>query len=394
MSRFTRRMIAAGLAIMLATGVASAADPVRIGVLFAFSGPFTSAGKQVETAIRLFQEDRGTSVAGRQVEFILRDTTGPAPDVAVRLATELITRDHVDILSGLDFTPNAMAVAGVSNRAGTPAVSMNASGLAFLKVAKLGVRLSFTLPQQVVPLADWAAKNGISRVYSIVAGFAPGIEAEEAFTKAFKDHGGTMVGAVRVPLSNPDFSPYLQRVRDAHPDAVFVFLPAGGGDLPAAFFRAFAEAGLAKMGIKVIGTGATDESTMDAIGDSALGVVTAFHYSSAHDSPANLNFVRRFEAATGGQLRPTFTAAQAYDTLTAIYRAIEAQNGRVTAQGTIEALRGMTFEGLRGSVSIDQTGEIVQTIYIREVRKVDGRLQNIEFDSYPAIGGLGYPQAK
>jgi ABC-type branched-chain amino acid transport systems, periplasmic component len=389
MSGIRKLIGTASLAAGLAWGGLAAADPIKIGLLYAFSGPFAAAGMQVETALQLFLEDRGNTVAGQEVEFILRDTTGPAPDVAVRLATELITRDRVDIVTGLDFSPNAMAVASVSNRAGIPAISMNASTLAFIAQAQYGARTAFTLPQQVVPLATWSLGNDISRVYSLVADFAPGLEAESAFGETFTAGGGEIIGSVRVPIANPDFAPYMQRIREAGPDAVFVFLPAGGGDLPTLFFRAFAESGLAADGVRIIGTGETDESTIDTLGDAAVGAITAFHYSSSHDSPENLDFVRRFEAATGGRLRATFAAAQAYDTFGAIYDAIEAQNGEVTPEGTLAQLRGHSFNGLRGQFSISDAGEIVQTIYIREVQRVDGRLENIEFDAIENVTGSG-----
>ena len=389
MHGFKKLIAVAGLATGLLSANASFAEPIKVGVLYAYSGPFAAAGMQVETALRVFQENHGTSAGGREVEFILRDTTGPAPDVAVRLATELVTRDKVDILTGLDFSPNAMAVAGVSNRAGVPAISMNASTLAFTEQAKFGARTSFTLPQQVVPLANWARGKGMDNVYTIVADFAPGHEAEEYFTEAFTEGGGTITGAIRVPLANPDFAPFMQRIREAKPQAVFVFMPAGGGDLPTLFFRAFVESGLAADGVQVLGTGDTDESSIDTVGDAAIGAITAFHYSSSHDTPKNHAFVQRFEELTDGKLRASFAAAQAYDTFGAIYEAIDAQGGDVTGEGTLAALRGHSFDGLRGTFAIDETGEVVQSIYIREVRRVGGRLENVEIEEIPMISGAG-----
>lgn len=387
---FRRILAAAGLASALLTGAAQAADPIKIGVLYAFSGPNAAAGKQIETALKVFQQEHGTTAGGREVQFILRDTTGPAPDVATRLATELITRDKVDLITGIDFTPNAMAVAALSNRAKIPVISMNASGLAFLKEAKYGARFSFTLPQQSVPMATWAAANGVKTVYTLVADFGPGLEAEKAFTEEFKAKGGEIAGSVRVPLSNPDFAPYMQRIREAKPDAVFVFLPSGGGDLPTLFFRGFHDAGLAGDGIRILGTGETDELTLDSIGDIALGVITAQHYSAAHDSPENKAFVAAFEKEAGGKLRPSFAAAAAYDTMGALYAAFDQLGGKITADGLLDAIRGKSYQGLRGPFSIGKDGEITQSMYIREVRRVNGELENIEFEEIPNVPGAGH----
>jgi branched-chain amino acid transport system substrate-binding protein len=371
--------------VLLHSAAVAQQPPLRIGLVYSFSGPFALAGAQVDAAINLFMKRHGDVVAGRKVEIIRRDTTGPAPDVARRLAGELVTREKVDILTGIDFTPNAVAIAAVSTEAKIPVFSMNAGSSVFLPKAPYGARFSFSVPQQAVPLASWAAGNGIKSVYSLVADYSPGLDGEKAFQGEFKRAGGQIVGSVRVPLNNPDFGSYLQRIKEARPDAVFVFLPSGGGDLPVLFLKAFNEAGLAASGIKIIGTGETDEVSIDALGDAALGMVTASHYSAAHDSELNKAFVRDFEASTGGKQRVSFAAVAAYDTMAAIYKLVEAQNGRLDAEKTVQLLKGFKLDSPRGPIEIDASKDIVQTIYIRRVERRNGRLENIEFSSIPNV---------
>jgi branched-chain amino acid transport system substrate-binding protein len=371
--------------VLLHSAAVAQQPPLRIGLVYSFSGPFALAGAQVDAAINLFMKRHGDVVAGRKVEIIRRDTTGPAPDVARRLAGELVTREKVDILTGIDFTPNAVAIAAVSTEAKIPVFSMNAGSSVFLPKAPYGARFSFSVPQQAVPLASWAAGNGIKSVYSLVADYSPGLDGEKAFQGEFKRAGGQIVGSVRVPLNNPDFGSYLQRIKEARPDAVFVFLPSGGGDLPVLFLKAFNEAGLAASGIKIIGTGETDEVSIDALGDAALGMVTASHYSAAHDSELNKAFVRDFEASTGGKQRVSFAAVAAYDTMAAIYKLVEAQNGRLDPEKTVQLLKGFKLDSPRGPIEIDASKDIVQTIYIRRVERRNGRLENIEFSSIPNV---------
>jgi branched-chain amino acid transport system substrate-binding protein len=371
--------------VLLHSAAIAQQAPLRIGLVYCFSGPFAVAGAQVDAAINLFMKRHGDVVAGRKVKIVRRDTTGPAPDVARRLAGELVTREKVDILTGIDFTPNAVAIAAVSTEAKIPVFSMNAGASVFLPKAPYGARFSFSVPQLAAPLATWAAGNGIKSVYSLVADYSPGLDAEKAFQGEFKRAGGEIVGSVRVPLNNPDFGSYLQRIKEAKPDAVFVFLPSGGGDLPVLFLKAFNEAGLAASGIKIIGTGETDEVSIDALGDAALGMVTASHYSAAHDSELNKAFVRDFEALTGGKQRVSFAAVAAYDTMAAIYKLVEAQNGRLDAEKTVQLLKGLKLDSPRGLIEIDASRDIVQTIYIRRVERRNGRLENIEFSSIPNV---------
>src|SRR3954466_8217397 len=266
--------------------LAQAEDTIKIGVIAAFSGPFADYGKQMEGGMKAYMKQHGDTVAGKKVELILKDTTGPSPEIAKRLAQELVTRDKVDFLAGFGFTPEALAAAPVATESKTPMVVMNAASSVVTTRSPYIVRLSMTLPQVSAPMATWAAKNGIRNVYTLVADYAPGIDSENAFKAAFTAAGGKVVDSVHVPLRSPDFAPYVQRIKDAKPEAVFMFVPAGEQSI--GFMKAFEERGLAKVGIKVIATGdLTDDDVLNTMGDPVVGVITSHHYSAAHDSPEN-----------------------------------------------------------------------------------------------------------
>jgi len=379
-------LIAVGLA---SAGSAAAQEPVRIGVIAEFSGPFADYGAQIVGGMKTYLKLNGDSFGGKKVEIIVKDTTGAAPDIAKRLAQELVTRDEVDILAGFGLTPNALAVAPVSAEAKKPMVIMNAATSVITTRSPYIVRLSHTLPQDTQPIAQWAAKNGIKRVFTLVSDFGPGVDAETTFVKSFKAAGGEIVDSVRTPLANPDFAPFLQRIKDSKPEAIFVFLPPGSQTI--AFIKGYEERGLKQAGIKIIATGdLTDDGTLQAMGEPTLGIITSFHYSAAHDSPENKTFLKAYVETNGTKLRPNFMACAGYDGMAAIAEALKKTGGSVDPDKFLAALKGMKLTSPRGTITIDpETRDIVQTVYIRRVEKVDGLLYNIEFDKYPDVKDPG-----
>ena len=363
-----------------ASGTAWAAEPVKVGLVLPMSGPFAAYGKQIEHGVKLYLAINGDTFGGRKVELILKDDNpGTAGDVSKRLALELVVKDEVDILAGFGLTPAAFAVAPVATQGKKPMVVMNAATSAITTKSDYIVRTSMTLPQNTAPIADWAAKNGIKKVFTLVADFGPGQDAEAQFTKTFTAAGGQIVGALRSPVRNPDFAPFLQKIRDTAPDAVFLFLPPGGETI--SFMKGFAERGLAQAGIKLIATGdLPDEEILDAIGDAALGLVTSFHYSEAHKSPENEAFTTAYYKAYPKD-RPNFMAVGGYDGMQLIAEVLKKTGGNVNADKFVEAARGMQWISPRGPISIDPaTRDIVQNVYFRKVERVAGKLQNIEFD--------------
>ena len=333
--------------------------------------------------MKAYMKQHGDTVAGKKIEVVQRDTTGPAPDVAKRLAQELVTRDNVDFLVGFGLTPNALAVAPVATEAKKPMIIMNAATSIITTKSPYIVRVSMTLPQITEPMAIWAAKNGIKKVYTVVSDYGPGLDAEAAFTKAFKASGGEIVGSVHIPLKNPEFAPFVQRVKDAKPEAIFLFLPAGEQGI--GFMKGYKERGLAEAGIKLIATGdITDDGVLEAMGDPTIGLITSFHYSAAHDSPENKAFVKAYAEANGTKLRPNFMAAAGYDGMAAIYEALKKTQGSTDGDKVIAALKGLKLTSPRGQIMIDpETRDVVQTVYIRKVEKTSGGLYNIEFDKFP-----------
>lgn len=379
-----RTMLVASLlagAVALPTAL-RAEDALKIGLILPMTGPFASTGRQVEAAARLFMAQNGDTVAGRKIELIVKDDAGVA-DQTKRIAQELIVNDKVSVLAGFGLTPLAFAAAPLATQAKVPMVVMAAATAVITERSPYIARTSFTLPQATVPLAEWAAKNGIESVVTVVSDYAPGVDAETAFTTRFTAADGKVLESIRVPVANPDFAPFLQRVRDLKPSAVFVFVPAGIGS---AFMKQFKERGLAEAGIKLIGTGdVTDDDILDAMGDVALGTITTHHYSAAHDSPENKAFVEAFEAANNG-MRPNFMGVGGYDGMRLIYDALKATGGDPDGDKIIEAMKQAKWTSPRGPVAIDpRTRDIVQDIYFREVKRVDGQLYNVEFDAVEAV---------
>ena len=374
---------ALALAAVLSAASARADDStVTVGLILPMTGASASTGKQERAGAELYIAQHGAKVAGKTIALAVKDDTGAA-DVTKRLAQELIANDHASVLMGFGLTPLALAVAPISAEAKVPQIVTAAATAMITEKSPFIVRTSFTLPQASAPMAQWCLKNNIKKVVTIVSDYGPGVDAEKWFGETFKAGGGTVVEAIRVPLKNPDFAPFLQRVKDDAPDAVFVFVPSGFGSI---FMKQFVERGLDKSGIKLIGTGdVTDDDLLADIGDSALGAVTTHHYSAAHDSAENKAFVAAFEKANGG-MRPNFMAVAAYDGMGLIYQALEKTKGATDGDGLLAAMKGASWTSPRGPVSIDpDTRDIVQNIYVREVKKVDGQLYNVEFSTIPDV---------
>jgi len=382
---------AAGAAPSSEPAAAAVVAPIKIGLIAPFSGPFAGAGKQIEGGVRAYLDVHGSKVSGREIELLVKDVTGVAPDVAKSLAQGLIVRDNVDFLAGFVLTPNALAVAPLATEAKKPMVIMNAATSVITTKSPYVVRVSFTLPQVSAPLATWAAKNGIKSVYTLVSDYAPGADAEGQFKKTFEAAGGKVVDSVRVPVQNPDFAPYIQRIKDAKPEAVFIFVPAGAQGT--AFLKAFQERGLAKQGIQVIATGdVTEDQELGAMGDAALGVVTTHHYSAAHDSPENTAFKQAFAKVTGGKVRPNFMAVGGYDGMAAIARVVEKLGGKLDGDRAMAAFKGLELDSPRGHIRIDpETRDVVQTVYVRKVEQRPDGLYNVEFDHFDEQKDPGKP---
>ena len=370
---------AMALAIATLTSGTALADgnSFKIGLILPMTGQQATTGRQIEAAARLYMAQNGDTVAGKKIELIVKDDTS-VPDVTKRMAQELVVNDKVHVLAGFGITPSALATAPIATQSKTPEVVMAAATSSITEASPYIVRTSFTLPQASVALADWAPKNGIKNVVTLVSDYGPGIDAEKFFKERLTFNGGKVIESLRVPLRGPDFAPFLQKVRDLKPDALFVFVPSGAG---AAVMKQFLERGMDKAGIKLIGTGdVTDDDQLNDMGDGALGVVTSHHYSASHPSALNKKFVEAFTKANKG-LRPNFMAVGGYDGMRVIYEALKATKGKGDGDALLAAMKGQIFESPRGPMFIDaQTRDVVQNIYLRKVERKDGQLYNMEFD--------------
>jgi branched-chain amino acid transport system substrate-binding protein len=367
-------------ATLLVSTAASAQGTIKIGLILPYSGQFADTATQMDHAIKLWVKQNGDTVAGKKIEFIRKDVGGIAPPVAKRLAQELVVRDNVDIIAGLILTPNALAVGDVSAEAKKFTVIMNAATAIITTKSPYMVRTSLTLPQTAETFGTWAAKKGgVKKAYTMATDYGPGHDAEQGFQRAFKEAGGEIVGSVRMPVANPDFSAFVQRAKDLNPEAIFVFIP--GGTQPAALGKAFFERGIDPKKTKILGSGeVTGEQALKSMGDGAIGILSAWHYDYNLNNPRNKAWVKAYNEASGGR-NPDLFSIGGWDGMHLIYEVLKKTSGNTDAEALIAAAKGLKWESPRGPVWIDpDTRDIVQTIYIREVKKVGGELVNVEFD--------------
>jgi branched-chain amino acid transport system substrate-binding protein len=381
------KLLATAALVAGTLGVAQAQD-LKIGMVVPVSGPFASTGQQIMNGAKLYLKQHGDTLGGRKVILLEKDDTGISPALSKRQAQNLLIQDKVDILAGFGLTPAAFAVAPLATEAKVPMLVLNAATSSITEKSPYIVRTSMTLPQVAAPMATWAAKNGIHSVYLLVADYGPGHDAAAQFKKTFTAAGGTIVGEVQTPLTSPDFAPFLQKIKDAKPDAIFSFVP--NGEQGVSLAKGYKERGLDKAGIKLLATGdVVTEDVIGAMGDSALGMITSFHYSTAHDSPENKAFVAAYEKAYPG-VRPNMVAVASYDGMHLIDMALKKTNGNAKGDVFMAAVKGMKWVSPRGPVEIDpQTRDITQNVYIRKVERVNGLLQNVEFDTFKAVKDPG-----
>lgn len=375
---------------LMAAAASHAAEPFKIGLIIPMTGPFASTGKQIEAAARLYMQQHGTEVAGRKIELIVKDDGGVQPEATKRIAQELVVQDKVGVLAGFGLTPLAFAAAPVATQSKTPMVVMAAGTSSIVEKSPFIVRTSMTLPQVTAPIGQWAAKEGgMKTAVTLIADYGPGHDAEKVFVKTFTENGGKVLASLRVPMQNPDFSPFLQRVRDLKPDAMFIFVPSGQGST---LMKQFTERNLAGEGIKLIGTGdVLDDDLLPSMGDEALNITTSQHYSAAHNSPENKAYVEAFKKLTNNSMRPNFMSVGGYDGMHLIYAALKKAGPNATGEQLLAAMKGMEWVSPRGPMSIDpETRDVIQNIYVRKSeRAADGQIYNVEFATIEKVKDPG-----
>jgi branched-chain amino acid transport system substrate-binding protein len=379
---------AAAAILSLSTGFA-AADVVKVGLIADFTGAFATWGGQFQQAIEAFQAINGKSVKGPdgkeyEIAFVYRDSASAGPDKAKQLAEELVLRDKVKFLVGFDLSPHAMAVADIATQTKTPVIIMNAATASITRSSPYFVRVSSTIPQDVAPLGKWAYDNGIRKVYTIVSDYAPGIDAEVYFDKAFEAAGGDIIGSARTPQQETNFAAYMEKVLQAKPDALFMFQPAGSPSI--AFVKAFVERGLKSAGIKLLGVGETQELFLPNFTDDVIGTITTMHYSPSNTTPENLKLVAQLRKMFGEKAQPDIASVGAWDGTALIYQAIAALGSDADGLKYVDFMKGKELTSPRGPIKIDPTErEIVQNVYIRRVEKRDGKLVNVDIATIPMV---------
>jgi len=382
MNRFVHQWLAAASTFVVSASLAFGAEAqtIKVGIVGPFSGPFAHYGTLFKNGAEAYVSSQGGKLAGKDIEFIYRDTGGPNPTLTKTLVQELIVKDKVDYLGGFVFTPNAFAVAPLIQQSQTPTVIFNAATSAITDKSEFFIRTSYTLWQVTVPMAQWAAKSGLKKVVTAVTDYGPGIDAETAFKSEFSKQGGTVVESIRMPISTTDFSPFLQRIKASGAQAVYTFLPGGPPNL--GFVKAYNENGLAKSGVQFLGTAETDEFDLQKFGDAAIGLTTAFHYSAAHDSPGNKKFIEALKKRDPNAVA-NYASVGAWDGMYVIHKMIEATGGQRDRLKALVAARALQWESPRGAVRIDaKTRHIVQNVYLRKVEKVGSMLVNKEVQNF------------
>jgi len=379
--KYVKSALVAGLGLLAASAV-QAQDVVKVGLIAPLTGPQAASGRQMVAGAQLYMALNGNKVGNKTIQLVVRDDQGTA-DITRRIAQELIVNEKVAVISGFGLTPLAMAVGPVITQAKVPAVIMVAGTSAIVGTSPYFVRASFTLPQNTFPVAEWAVKNGIKNVVSLVSDYGPGLDAQNTFKKTFEAAGGKVLDQLKAPLESPDFAPFLQKAKDLKPDAVFLFVPAPQAG---ALMKQVVDRGFQQAGIKIIGTGdVTDDDQLNGMGDGVIGMITSYNYSSAHDSPENKRFVAEFRKANP-QMRPNVMGVSGYDGLHLIYEALKKTNGNTDGTALVDAMKGMAWVSPRGPMSIDPaTRDVVQNIYVRRVERKDGELSNIEFDVFKDV---------
>ncbi len=383
---FLQRSAAAAVATMLPRA-ARAADPVKIALILPLTGPFASTGRQIEAAVRVYMQKYGDTAGGRKVELLVRDDTGLAPETTKRLAQEAIARDKVAIIAGFGLTPLAFATAPVATEAKIPMIVMAAATSVIPQRSPYIVRSNFTVPQITAPMADWAARKGMKRLFTMVTDYAPGLECENVFVKVFTAAGGKVLESLRTPLRNPDYGPFIQRIKDARPEALFLFVPSGEGT---AVMKQYLDRGLREAGVALICTGdVLDDDLLESVGPPASGIISSHHYSAAHDSPENKAYFEAFTRANPG-MRPNFMSVGGYDGMHVIYEALNKTRGDLDGTRLVDAMKGLKWVSPRGPMSIDpETRDVVQTIYIRRCEIIGGKPWNIEFEKIENVKNPG-----
>lgn len=369
--------------LVLVTHAARAAE-VKVGLLGQFSGPYSWWGKEYQRGVDLYLAQHGGKAGEHTITVLARDEGGVSPQRSRQLAQELVVRDRVQYLLGGTFTPTVLGAAEVATQTRTPFLIGNAGTSSVTLKSPYYIRMGFTQWAVSVPLVEYAVNQGLKNAVIVAADYAPGQDAFDAYGETLKKMGGKVVAEVRVPLGTTDFSSYLQRIRDAKPQAVLMFMPVG--PMSAGFIKSFKERELDKDGMTLLATTETLESDLPALGDSAVGVKTALHYTPYLPTAENKAFVAAYKARYGKDELPSHAAVAAYDGMRMIAEMVRATNGVKDGDKAMAAARGFAWTSPRGPVKIDaNTREIVQNVYIREVERIDGRLGNKPIKTYAAV---------
>lgn len=379
MNKLLSRLLVAvttSAALIAAAPAALAQDTVKIGFVGPYTGPFAVAGQSFRHGVDAYMALNGNQAGGRKVEVIYRDSAGADPTLAKRLAEELVVKDKVAMLGGFYLSPEVAATAPVANAAKTPLFIVNAATPALMKMSPYFVRMGqpINLPAELA--AVYARQSGKSRGYVAVGDYGPGHIVEQSFIDKFKSEGGQMVGNVRIPLNTADFAPFAERIANANPDVLQIFIPPGAASV--AFSKALAARGLTQK-VLIIGQGEAEDSDLPLFDDSIVGFKSIIYIDANAKNAENVAFAEWLKKNAGPTVRPNSFSIGAYDAMHLAYKMLADQAGKpFSGEAAMKSLPGYTWKSPRGPVTIDPvTREPIQNFYLREVVKsADGVKSN------------------
>ena len=369
----TRTALACALALGATMASAQAPAKIKVGLMLPATGTFAALGTAIENGFRLYVDEQGGKLGGREVEYFKVDDESD-PSKAVDNATKLVKRDQVDVLVGTVHSGVAMAMAKVAKDTGTLLIVPNAGADAVTgpMCAPNIFRSSFSNWQPGYAMGEVMAKRGHKNAVTITWKYAAGDESVRGFKEAFEKSGGKVVKQLSLPFPNVEFQALLTEIAAARPDAVYTFF-AGGGAVK--FVKDYAAAGL-KDKIPLYGPGFLTDGTLDAQGPAAQGLFTTLHYADSLNTPRDTSF--RLAYAKAYKLQPDVYAVQGYDAAQMLGVGLAAVKGD-TAKKTefAAALRKARIDSPRGPFTISASHNPVQDIYLRQVGDKENKLAGV-----------------
>ncbi len=352
--------------------------PIRVGFLAPQTGFLAQPGKDMLNGFKLYLSEHDDKIDNRPVKLFVEDSEAK-PAVALSQLRKLVEQDHIDILLGPLSAAVGMALEGYINAHALPTIYpiVSADDITQRKISPYIIRTGWTSSQDMMPFGEYAYKVlGYRRIVTIGYAFSFGYQIAAGFQQTFQAAGGKIIEKLWPPISQQDYSPYISKIEAAHPQAVFAVF--SGGDA-VRFLKQWRSFGV-KIPLLAAGN-MTDWSSLPGEGDTALGVITALHYSADLDTPVNKRFVAAYEKKHGHP--PSYYAEGCYTAGLFLAEAAKATGGDVEDKAAfLNALRQASVNAPRGKIRLGPWQNPIQNVYIMKVVKQNGRLANKVIHTY------------